>query len=167
MINLRLSSNTVAGIKYLGGPRILTADGILDQTQVSTNYVFDQILKSENLAGTIDYRGVYISNDYVANKTIYNLKLRIISESPVAEFSVGVITKNTDLEAITDEITTPTGITFYTKDELETTYDSYLELSTQLLATEYVGIWFKRQAINVGGTGTVIGDIVFEISYDA
>jgi hypothetical protein len=167
MINLRLSSNTVNDVKYIGGPFITTASGILDQTQVTTNYVFDQILKSENLAEAVDYRCVYLVNDYVANKTIYNPKIKIISQAAVADFSIGVLTKNTTAEALTDENTLPASVTFYTKAQIDNDFEGYLPLADTLLATEYVGIWFQRAAVNVGGSGTVIGDIVFEISYDA
>lgn len=167
MINLRLSSNTANNVKYIGGPFIATAAGVLDQTQVTTNYVFDQILKSENLSGATDYRCVYLVNDYVANKTIYNPKIKIISQAAVADFSIGVIAKNIDAQALPDENTAPSGVTFYTKANIDNDYQGYLPLTTTLLAAEYVAIWFKRTAVNVGGSGTVIGDIVFEISYDA
>ena len=94
--NLRFSTNTVDGKKYLGGPLITGANGIFSPSATSANLVFDEVLKSENIAGTADYRCLYIQNDF-SNQTIYEPKIEVVSMTNTAAFTICLLTDNTFL----------------------------------------------------------------------
>ena len=70
--NLRFSTNTVSGKKYLGGVLITGANGIFAPSATSANLVFDEVLKSENIDGTADYRCLYLQNDFSNQCVVWN-----------------------------------------------------------------------------------------------
>lgn len=161
--NTRFSSNSVGGKNYLGGTLITGTSGIYNPNNVTTNAVFDKILKSENMAGTEDYRCLYFVNDYT-NQTIYEPTIQITaSQASNAIFSVGFLTdKNVVAEAIDSETTAPANIIF----EPTTIASNLIKGSdNQLLPGEYVAFWFKRKATNTSGSGTITGEMQFRISY--
>lgn len=162
--NLRFSTNTVDGKKYLGGPVITGVNGIFSTSATAANLVFDEVLKSENIAGTPDYRCLYLQNDFT-NQTIYEPKIEIISATDTAKFTIGLLTdKNVNAQAIGNENTAPTGIIFQ-----DIGYSSPVNLikgsSNFLLPGELVGFWIKRTPQNLGTSGTVTGEFIFQLRY--
>ena len=97
--NLRFSTNTVDGKKYLGGPLITGANGIFSTSATAANLVFDEVLKSENIAGTPDYRCLYLQNDF-SNQTIYEPKLEVVSMTDTAKFTIGLLTDKILLDSL-------------------------------------------------------------------
>ena len=162
--NLRFSSNTVNGKNYLGGAIMTSASGIYSPNTTASNVVFDEVLKSENINGTPDYRCLYLKNDF-ASQTVYTPKIEFKSATSTAKFQIGFLTdKNQVAQAIADENTEPTGITF-----VDLAFDTPTAIvkgsSDLLLPGEYVGFWLKRIPTNLGSTGTVTGEFVFQIRY--
>lgn len=162
--NLRFSTNTVDGKKYLGGPLIPGANGIFSTSSTAANLVFDEVLKSENIAGTPDYRCLYLQNDF-SNQTIYEPKIEVVSMTDTAKFTIGLITdKNVNAQAIGNETTAPTSITF-ADIGLSTPINLIKGSSNFLLPGEYVGFWIKRVPQNLGTSGTVTGEFIFQLRY--
>lgn len=162
--NLRFSTNTVDGKKYLGGPLITGASGIFATSATAANLVFDEVLKSENIAGTADYRCLYLQNDF-SNQTLYEPKLEVISMTDSAKFTIGLVTdKNINAQAIGTENTAPTGITF-NDIGLSTAVNLIKGTSNFLLPGEYVAVWIKRTPQNLGTSGTVTGEFIFQLRY--
>lgn len=161
--NVRFSSHTAAGKNYLGGAFITGSSGIYSQNMVTTNAVFDKILKSENIAGTEDYRCLYLVNDFT-NQTIYEPKIQITASQPDnAIFTIGLLTdKGITAQAITTENTAPTSITFLPTTSLT---DLIAGSSKQLLPGEFVAFWIKRKATNTSGSGTITAEMQFRINY--
>lgn len=161
--NLRFSSHTAEGKNYLGGTLVTGNSGIFNPNMVTTNAIFDKILKSENIAGTEDYRCLYFVNDFT-NQTIYEPTLQITStQDSNAIFTAGMVSnKGVVAQSITNETTAPTSITF----AATTTPTNLIKGSdNQLLPGEFVAFWFKRKASNTSGSGTVIGEMQFRIQY--
>ena len=162
--NLRFSTNTVDGKKYLGGPLITGANGIFSTSATAANLVFDEVLKSENIAGTPDYRCLYLQNDF-SNQTIYEPKLEVVSMTDTAAFTIGLLTdKNVNAQSIGSETTVPTGITF-TDIGLSTPVNLVQGPSNFLLPGEFIGFWIKRTPQNLGACGTVTGEFIFQLRY--
>lgn len=162
--NLRFSTNTVDGKKYLGGPLITGANGIYSTSATAANILFDEVLKSENIAGTSDYRCLYLQNDF-SNQTIYEPRIEIISMTDTGKFTIGLLTdKNVNAQAIGSENSAPSGITFQ-----DIGFSSPVNLvkgtSNFLLPNEYVGFWIKRVPQNLGTSGTVTGEFIFQLRY--
>jgi hypothetical protein len=162
--NLRFSSNTVNGKNSLGGAVVTSANGIYSPNTTAANVVFDEVLKSENIAGTPDYRCLYLKNDF-ASQVVYAPKFEFKSATNTAKFQIAFLTdKNVVAQAITDENTAPTGLTFVDLPFDEPT--ALIKGANDLLLTgEYVGFWLKRIPTNLGSTGTVTGEVVFQIRY--
>jgi hypothetical protein len=164
--NLRFSTNTVNGKNYLGGIPVAGAPGIFNQNMVTTNAVFDEILKSENIAGTVDYRCLYFQNDYTGTQQVYQPTISILATTTTAIFSIGLLTdKNVTAASITDENTAPSGITFTTPAVGDTPISLIQGTTNALSPGEYVGFWIKRQAVNIGGSGTVTGQMQFQVQF--
>lgn len=162
--NLRFSSNSVNGKNYLGGAIVTSASGIYTPNTTAANVVFDEVLKSENIAGTPDYRCLYIKNDF-ASQTVYTPEIEFKSATNTAKFQIGFLTdKNVTAQAIADENTAPAGITFI--DFPVGTPLSFIKGTSDMLLTgEYVGFWLKRIPTNLGSTGTITGELVFQTRY--
>lgn len=162
--NLRFSSNSVNGKNYLGGAIITAANGIYGPNTTASHAVFDEVLKSENIAGTPDYRCLYMKNDF-ASQVVYTPQIEFKSATSTAKFQIGFLSdKNVVAEAIADENTAPSGISF-----IDFTPDVGMALikgaSDMLLTGEYVGFWLKRIPTNLGSTGTVTGEFVFQTRF--
>lgn len=163
--NLRLSSHSINGKNYLGGAIITTANGIYSPNTTASNVIFDEVLKSENIAGTPDYRCLYIKNDFAGNQSIFNPQIEFKSMTSTATFEIGFLSdKNISAESIPDENSAPGGITFQrlTDDTPTNLIKGGVDILT---AGEYVGFWLKRTPTNLGSTGTVTGEFVFQIRY--
>lgn len=162
--NLRFSSNSVNGKNYLGGAIVTTSNGIYSPNTTASNVLFDEVLKSENIAGTPDYRCLYLKNDF-ASQIIYTPQIEFKSMTNTANFQIGFLTdKNINGIAIADENTAPSGITF-TDLALNTPTNLIKGSANMLAAGEYVGFWLKRIPTNLGTTGTITGEFVFQIRY--
>lgn len=162
--NLRFSSNSVNGKNYLGGAIMSSSNGIYSPNTTAANVVFDEVLKSENIAGTPDYRCLYLKNDF-SSQVVYSPQIEFKSMSSTAKFQIGFLTdKNINAEAIANENTAPSGISFVDL-ELNTAVSLIKGASDMLAAGEYVGFWLKRIPTNLGTTGTVTGELVFQIRY--
>lgn len=162
--NLRFSSNSVNGKNYLGGPIMTSSSGIYSPNTTAANVVFDEVLKSENIAGTPDYRCLYLKNDF-SNQIIYTPQIEFKSMTNTAKFQIGFLTdKNINAAAISDENTAPASISFVDLT-LNTAVDLIKGANNMLAAGEYVGFWLKRIPTNLGTTGTVTGEFVFQIRY--
>ena len=87
--NLRFSTNTVDGKKYLGGPLVTGANGIFSTSATAANLIFDEILKSENIAGTSDYRCLYLQNDFSNRCFGFYRELHCGGSSPTRHGNMG------------------------------------------------------------------------------
>ena len=164
--NLRFSSNSINGKNYLGGPVVAGANGIFSQNMITTNAVFDAVLKSENIAGTQDYRCLYFQNDYTDASQVYDPTIQILSETSSAIFAVGFLSdKNVIAASIANENTAPAGITFITPATTDAPIAMIKGAVTALLPGEFVGIWFRRTPVNIGGSGTITGELQFQIQF--
>lgn len=163
--NLRFSSHSANGKNYLGGAIVTTAGGIYSPNTTASNVIFDEVLKSENIAGTPDYRCLYLKNDFTGNQSIFNPQIEFKSMTSTAIFEIGFLSnKNIAGEAIQDENTPPVGITFQRLNN--DTPTNLIKGSVDILTSgEYVGFWLKRTPTNLGSTGTVTGEFVFQIRY--
>lgn len=162
--NLRFSTNTVDGKKYLGGPLISGTNGIFTTSATAANIIFDEVLKSENIAGTPDYRCLYLQNDF-SNQTIYEPKIELVSMTDTGKFIIGLLTdKNVNAQSIGSETTAPTGITF-TEVGTSVAINLIQGSSNFLLPGEFVGFWIKRIPQNLGTSGTVTGEVIFQTRY--
>lgn len=162
--NLRLSSNSVNGKVSLGGAVVTTPDGIYSPNTTAANVVFDEVLKSENIAGTPDYRCMYLKNDF-SSQVIYSPQIEFKSATNTAKFQVAFLSdKNVVAQSLSNENTPPSGLVF-----MDLANDSPTALikgsSDMLLTGEYVGFWLKRTPTNLGSTGTVTGELVLQIRY--
>jgi len=161
--NVRFSSHTAEGKNYIGGAFVTGTAGIFNPSMITTNAVFDKILKSENIAGTEDYRCLYFVNDFT-NQTIYEPTLQITaSQASNAIFTAGFVRDKGEVaQALTTENTVPTGITF----SATTTPTQMIKgTSNQLAPGEFVAFWFKRKATNTSGSGTIVGEMQFRVNY--
>ena len=85
-VNVRFSQHTTAdGKKYLGGPLISGTVGVYSPTMTSTNAVFDEVLKQENIDGTKDYRCFYFQNNFTG-QAVYEPKIEFVSISITSLF---------------------------------------------------------------------------------
>ena len=162
--NLRFSSHEANGKKYLGGPLIAGSIGIFNPSATAANLVFDEVLKSENINGTQDYRCLYFTNDFT-NQTIYEPKIEFVSMTNTANFSLGLVSnKGVVAGTIGDENTAPGGIVFNNLS-LNTPIDLIQGASKLLLPGESVAFWLRRTPQNLGTSGTVTGEFVFQLRY--
>lgn len=162
--NLRFSTNTVSGKKYLGGAVVTGSTGVFSPSATAANLIFDEVLKSENIAGTPDFRCLYLQNDYT-NQTIYEPKIEIISMTNTAAFTIGLLTdKGVVAQSITNENTSPSGISF-TDIGIATPVNLIKGSTNLLLPGEYVGFWIKRVPANLGASGTITGELLFQLRY--
>lgn len=135
----------------LGGVISTHVNGSITTTNTNNNNLWDNITKAENFAGTTDYRCVYIKNasatpgDLFANGVIY------ISGTSQAVFQIGLDPAGVNATATTiaNETTAPTGISFGNHPQ-----GSPLTIPT-LNEGDYIGLWIKRTASNITGSGTI------------
>lgn len=163
-VNLRFSTNISNGKKSLGGPVDTTASGIYSPNTTAADVFFDEVLKSENIAGTPDYRCVYIKNDNTS-QTVYSPQFEFLSFPNTDKFQIGLLTdKNVSATTIADENTAPAGINFQTVS-VNTPIDLIQGDNKTLLPGEFIGFWLKRTPANLGASGTVISSLQFQIRY--
>ena len=162
--NLRLSTTSVNGKNYLGGAIIEGTAGVYSPSTTASNILFDEIQKSENIAGTPDYRCLYLRNDFT-NKTIYNPRIEIISTTNTANFEIGLLTnKNVLGQSLASETSAPTGISFLQEGTIQLIKNA--KTTDDFLAPgQYVGFWLKRTPSNPNVSGTVTGELVFQLRY--
>ena len=162
--NLRFSSHEANGKKYLGGALIDGTLGIFNPSATAANLVFDEVLKSENINGTQDYRCLYFTNNF-STQTIYEPKIEFVSMTNTATFALGLLSnKGVTAGTIADENTAPGGILFNNLS-LNTPVDLIQGASKQLLPGESVAFWLRRTPQNLGTSGTVTGEFVFQLRY--
>ena len=162
--NLRFSSHEANGKKYLGGTVVTGSLGIFNPSATTANLVFDEVLKSENINGTQDYRCLYFTNDFT-NQTIYEPKIEFVSMTNTANFALGLVSnKSVTAGTIADENTAPGGIVF-NNISLNTPVDLIQGASKLLLPGESVAFWLRRTPQNLGTSGTVTGEFVFQLRY--
>lgn len=162
-ITLRLSTNTVNGKKSLGGAIDTTDKGIYSVTNSTTNYLFDEITKNENIAGTVDYRTLYLKNDSTSSD-VFNIEILFNSLPSTDKIQIGFLSdKNVQADAIPDENTPPSTIEFIDIDKT-TSYKLIKGQNNVLKAGEYVGFWLKRTPQNTASSGQVTSELIFEIN---
>lgn len=160
--NIRFSSASASGKSYLGGAPMTGTSGIFNPSSTSANLVFDTVLKDENIAGTPDYRCLYLVNDFT-NQTIYEPQIEFVTMTDTAVFSLGRLSnKGVTAASLASETTAPSGITF--EDMPLNTAINLIKGGVNSLAPgEYVGFWLKRVPQNLGTSGTVTGELAFQI----
>lgn len=162
--NVRFSSHEAGGKKYLGGPLIAGSQGVYSPSATSANIFFDEVLKSENIDGTQDYRCLYFQNNFTG-QTIYEPKIEFVSTTNTATFALGLVSnKNVDATTIATENTVPGGIVF-NNQALSTPVDLIQGPSKILLPGEYVAFWIRRTPQNLGTSGTVTGEWIFQLRF--
>lgn len=138
----------------LGGNISTDTGATITTSNTSLNNLFDNISKAENFAGTTDYRCVFIYNNDTTSGDIFANGQIYLSGSPLATFQLGLVSaKNTSAGTIANENAAPSGITFSSP-----TSGSPLTLmsgTNVLNPTDYIGLWIKRTANNITGSGTV------------
>lgn len=163
---LRKSTHTVSNAKCCGGNMDSSSGGILPPVG-ELNNIFDDITKEENSNGSTDYRCIYFSNEANSSEPVSNLKVKILSQG-TTQFELGPIAKNSPAEAITTEITQPSGVSFYSQQSIErANSDGYLPFpgAQTLLPGEYVGLWIKRITRAAQGSGIITEDLVLDFTW--
>jgi len=119
--------------------------GVISSTQVTDNTLhnlFDRVAGAESQAGDTEYRCVYIQNNH-ATLTLQDAKIYIESQTPSSDtsFEIGLGTSAIDgtEQAIADEDTAPSGVTF----EAGVGSENALSIG-DLAAGETKAIWIKR-----------------------
>lgn len=142
-------------------------DGVIPPTGTLES-IFDEVSKQENIAGTTDYRCIYLENSRNSVEPAVAPRVRILSETE-SEISLGPLQKNVQAEAIANEKTAPQAVTFRTQKEIdEQNSDKYLRFPdvTSLLPGEYCGLWLKRKTKPTSGAGTITEEVILDINWD-
>lgn len=138
----------------LGGNMATNPEATITTSNTSLNNLWSNITKAQNFAGTTDYRCVYVYNNDSTSGDIFANGQLYLSGSPLATFQVGLVSaKNTAAGVIANSNTAPSGITFSSP-----TSGSPLTLmsgTNVLNPNDYIGLWIKRTANNITGSGTV------------
>lgn len=164
--NVRFSSHSVQGKTNLGGAAIQGNEGVYSPSNITTHLIFDEITKSENNAGAVDYRCLYVQNDY-SNLTVMRPKIQFVSQTDVADFEIGIVDdKGVTAQAITNESVPPSGVSF-SKPVLGSPIELIKGSVKNLAPGESVAFWLKRTAKNLGSSGTRSGELKFEIRYES
>lgn len=130
--------------------------------------IFDTITRQEASSGMIDYRCIYIYSTRDSSEPFGNLRIRINSE-PETKVSIGVVSKGVPAEEISTEKTAPSGVTFYTQDQISRRNSSgYLEFpgATSFLPGEFCALWIKRECVPTAGSGIQTEELGIDILYD-
>jgi len=153
------SSNVIAD-QSLGGAMGTGGGAIITTSNTLLNNLFDNISKTENNAGTVDYRCIMLHNDTANVGDIFINGSVFLSGVPKANIEVGFGDYNTDAVTIADELTPPSGIIFSEPDD-----GSPLVFpgSAELDIGEYVALWIKRTAQNIAGAGTITDIITLTV----
>lgn len=160
-IILRLSTGSTSsttsngGNSSLGGKMGQDTAAIITTSNTTLNNLFDDITKSQNAAGTYDYRCVYIHNNTVDTSQTFSGGELFVNGTTLAEFSFYVApAKNSDAVTVVNDTVEPSGVSSWV------TATSALPL--QLMASnnvlgagEYIYVWIRRRANNITGVGTV------------
>lgn len=143
----------------IGGAIATNPGAIINEANTSLNNLWDNITKTENFNNTVDYRCVYIKNDDGAGG-IFASPTLFISGNSKADFEVGFDAAgvNGTAQTVADELTAPSGVTFSVP-----TITTPLSLPTDLNDGDYIGLWIKRSANNITGSGTITDIFSLEI----
>jgi hypothetical protein len=160
-IVLRLSTGSTSsttsntGVNSLGGKMGIDAAALITTSNTTLNNLFDDITKSQNAAGTYDYRCVYIHNDTTDVAQTFSGGEIFVNGSPLAEFSFYIApAKNNDAVTIPSDTVEPSGIGAWSLASSAAPL-SLMSGTNILEAGEYIYIWVRRRANNVSGVGTV------------
>ncbi len=120
----------------LGGAKTTT------QVQSGVKHdLFDKFTAAEALAGGTYYTAIFLQNTH-ATLTAEAVKLYIASQTPSADtlVEIGLAPEgvNSAVQAIVDENTAPTGVTFSTPADLANGI-----AIPNLAANDYLGVWIK------------------------
>lgn len=144
----------------LGGARSTAAGGIVP-TALTLNSIFDDVAGSEEQAGDVEYRGLYVRNS--GDVTAENAKLWISSNTPDAQTQIALALAgeglNATMEVIANENTPPVGEVF-TEPASEGTG---LNLGN-IPAGQHFGIWVRRTID--AGAGASLDDFTLAVSFD-
>lgn len=164
-LEMRKSQHKIGGAISCGGAIDKSKDGLIPFTG-SVNNVFDNILKHESADGVTNYRLVYLYNSPDNSESVYKTRVRLLTE-PDSKISVGAMSKGDTGESIASETTPPSGVTFYTQQQLNQS-GGYLKFpSADILAPgEHVGLWIKREANASTGSGTITEELVLGVHYE-
>lgn len=157
-IVLRLSggaTNTTPAYS-IGGDMSTEVDGIV--TSAVLNNLFDNVTKAENFAGHTDYRCIYVHNDTATSGALFGAGEIYIGNTPLASIELGIGDKGVAAEAVVNEQTAPTGITFYSTDSSNT-----VAFNVTLEPGEWIPVWVKRVSNNITGTGSVTDTITLVV----
>ncbi len=167
-IVLRLSTGGVGTTNSnpanaLGGAMATNPEAVITTANTSLNNLWDNVTKAENFAGTTDYRCVFIHNDTATPGAIFASGVLYKTGTTLATFQFGLqSTKNTAAVTIANELAVPSGITFSSP-----TVGSPLALlatSNVLNPGDYIGLWIKRTASGITGSGTVTDSLSLVVS---
>lgn len=130
--------------------------------EVTFSLLFDKVLPSEAVAGSTEYRCVYVRN-INGSSPMPNGKFHVVTDTVAAntslEIGVGSYVVDGVEQTIADETTAPIGVAF----SAPTTQETGLDIPT-LAAGEHQAIWFKR--IIGAGASSGAESATFEISGD-
>lgn len=122
--------------------------GAISSTVVTGSTLFDTVSGAESAAGDIEYRGVYVLNNYSASPslTLQNARLWIQVNTPSADTTIAIALAaegpNATMETIGNESTAPVGSPM-TFTESATNYATGLLLG-DLQAGQRYGFWIRR-----------------------
>lgn len=135
---------------------------IVEGTNVLNN-LWDDVTKDENLAGTTEYRLIYVHNrgttSFAAGK-IY------LTGNPNATFEVALDPAAIGSDStitLADEIDSTNQLSGVTFAAFPTTSGTALSLGGTLAAGSKKGVWIKRTAAQIEGGGTVSENVVLNI----
>lgn len=133
-----------------GGEMGTNSAAVITTTNINLNNLFSNISKSQNAAGAIDYRCVYIHNDTSDTQQTYQDLDFYQSGSSIAQFEFligqkGVVADTTPPSSGFVSATPSSPVPMATAGTPEAT----------LGAGEFVSLWIKRTATNSTGSSSV------------
>lgn len=160
-IVLRLSTGSTSlqtsngGNSSLGGKMGTDSAAMITTSNTTMNNLFDDITKSQNAAGTYDYRCVYLHNNTSDTNQTFSGGEIFVNGTTIADFSFFIApSKNTDASVIPNDTTEPSGIGAWVTAPSSSPLP-LLSSNNVLNAGDYIYIWIRRRANNVTGIGTV------------
>ncbi|RLA68507.1 MAG: hypothetical protein DRQ78_00025 [Epsilonproteobacteria bacterium] len=140
----------------LGGAMGTNVGAVITTASTTLNNLFDNISKLENSDGIVDHRCIMIHNDTAISGAVFAGGSVYVDEAANTKAGIqigfGSATKNTPETIIADEKNVPAGVVFGSH-----TSGNALTFPTDMVLNpgDYLGVWIRREAQNVSGSGTV------------
>lgn len=126
----------------------LSLGGAKSSVEFTNGSVFDDVSGAESASGDIEYRGVYVQNNYAGSPSLdlQNARIWIQTNTPSADTTIEIALAaegpNATIETLGDENTAPVGSPM-TFTAAAVDYSTGLSLGT-LAPGQFYGFWIRR-----------------------